>query len=83
MVSQSLSKNVLQLLSFSHIQIGNNNNSYASDITCSFPANGKFSAKYLPIYNAVLEAQITVYEMLKPRVSWVDCHKAAEVRFCV
>eukprot|EP00526_Cylindrotheca_closterium_P008905 CAMPEP_0113601454 /NCGR_PEP_ID=MMETSP0017_2-20120614/237_1 /TAXON_ID=2856 /ORGANISM="Cylindrotheca closterium" /LENGTH=516 /DNA_ID=CAMNT_0000509747 /DNA_START=91 /DNA_END=1641 /DNA_ORIENTATION=+ /assembly_acc=CAM_ASM_000147 len=51
---------------------------YASDITCSFPANGKFSAKYLPIYNAVLQAQITVYEMCKPGVSWVDCHKAAE-----
>lgn len=52
---------------------------YASDITCSYPANGKFSSKYKPIYNAVLQAQITVYDMAKPGVSWVDCHKAAEV----
>ena len=48
---------------------------YASDITCSFPANGKFSSKYTPIYNAVLKAQIAVYDMAKPGVSWVDCHK--------
>jgi Xaa-Pro dipeptidase len=51
---------------------------YASDITCSFPANGIFSEKYKPIYQAVLDAQVTVYQMLRPGVSWVDCHKAAE-----
>jgi Xaa-Pro dipeptidase len=51
---------------------------YASDITCSFPANGKFSDKYRPIYMAVLNAQSTVYQMLQPGVSWVDCHKCAE-----
>ena len=52
---------------------------YASDITCSFPANGKFSEKYRPIYQTVLDAQITVYNLAKPGISWVDCHKAAEV----
>jgi Xaa-Pro dipeptidase len=52
---------------------------YASDITCSFPANGTFSETYLSIYNAVLQAQITVYDMARPGVSWVACHKAAEV----
>eukprot|EP00980_Cylindrotheca_fusiformis_P029800 scaffold23881_cov127-Cylindrotheca_fusiformis.AAC.1 len=52
--------------------------SYASDITCSFPANGKFSEKYRPIYSAVLKAQVTVYDMCKPGASWVECHKAAE-----
>ena len=51
---------------------------YASDITCSFPANGIFSEKYRPIYMAVLNAQIAVYNLAKPGVSWVDCHKAAE-----
>jgi len=51
---------------------------YASDITCSFPANGKFSTKYSPIYQAVLDAQIAVYQMAKPGISWMDCHKAAE-----
>jgi hypothetical protein len=53
--------------------------SYASDITCSFPANGKFSEQYRPIYNAVLQAQVTVYNMCKPGTSYLDCHKAAEV----
>ena len=52
---------------------------YASDITCSFPANGKFSDKFLPIYMGVLNAQIAVYELAKPGVSYVDCHKAAEL----
>ncbi|KAL3894904.1 MAG: hypothetical protein SGARI_007609 [Bacillariaceae sp.] len=52
---------------------------YASDITCSFPANGKFSDKYRPIYESVLNAQRAVYDMMKPGVSWVDCHEAAEL----
>lgn len=52
---------------------------YASDITCSYPANGKFSSKYTPIYNAVLKAQIAVYDMAKPGVSWVDCHKGLSI----
>lgn len=51
---------------------------YASDVTCSFPANGIFSEKYTPIYMAVLNAQIAVYNMARPGVSWVDCHKQAE-----
>jgi len=51
---------------------------YGSDITCSFPANGTFTEKQKDIYNGVLQAQLVVYKMLKPGVSWVDCHKAAE-----
>jgi Xaa-Pro dipeptidase len=51
---------------------------YASDITCSFPASGKFSEKYKPIYQAVLDAQAAVYKMARPGVSYVDCHKTAE-----
>lgn len=49
------------------------------DVTCSFPIDGKFDDRQLPIYTAVLNAQVAVYNMLKPGVSWVDCHKAAEV----
>ncbi|KAL3924234.1 MAG: hypothetical protein SGILL_001164 [Bacillariaceae sp.] len=52
---------------------------YASDITCSFPANGKFTAKYKAVYESVLNAQRAVYDMMKPGVSWVDCHEAAEL----
>ena len=51
---------------------------YGSDVTCSFPISGTFSDRQRPIYNAVLQAQITVYDMMKPGVSYVDCHKAAE-----
>lgn len=55
---------------------------YASDVTCSFPASGRFdlccNGYYAQIYQAVLKAQIAVYDMLEPGVSWVDCHKRAE-----
>ena len=51
---------------------------YGSDVTCSFPANGKFTDKQRKVYEGVLNAQIAVYNMLKPGVSYVDCHKAAE-----
>jgi Xaa-Pro dipeptidase len=52
---------------------------YGSDITCSFPISGTFSALQRPIYQAVLNAQVAVYNIMKPGVSWVTCHKAAEM----
>lgn len=52
---------------------------YGSDITCSFPISGKFSALQRPIYQAVLNAQVAVYNLMKPGVSWVACHKVAEM----
>jgi Xaa-Pro dipeptidase len=51
---------------------------YTSDITCSFPANGKFTDNYRTLYQGVLNAQIAVYDLAKPGVSYVDCHKTAE-----
>lgn len=51
---------------------------YGSDVTCSFPVNGKFDADQRAIYEGVLQAQIAVYDMIKPGVSYVDCHKKAE-----
>ena len=51
---------------------------YGSDVTCSFPVNGKVTTLQRPIFQAVLQAQIAVYEMIRPGVSWVDCHQAAE-----
>ncbi len=47
---------------------------YASDITRSFPVNGKFSDKQKDIYNIVLESQLKAIEMTKPGVSFKDCH---------
>jgi len=39
---------------------------YASDITCSFPANGKFTEDQKNVYNAVLKANRAVFSAIKP-----------------
>ena len=41
---------------------------YASDITCSFPANGKFTEDQKIVYNAVLKASRAVMAAVKPGV---------------
>ncbi|XP_076808730.1 xaa-Pro dipeptidase-like [Clavelina lepadiformis] len=50
---------------------------YASDITCSYPVNGKFTADQKAIYNAVLKSNRAVQKALKPGVSWADMHRLA------
>ncbi|XP_049826665.1 xaa-Pro dipeptidase isoform X2 [Aethina tumida] len=50
---------------------------YAADITCSFPANGKFSDDQKLIYEAVLAANLAVFKAAKPGVSWRDMHVLA------
>lgn len=54
---------------------------YASDITCAFPANGKFSPDQKIIYNAVLKANRAVFNASRPGVSWPDMHRLAERTF--
>lgn len=48
---------------------------YTSDITCSYPANGKFTEDQKAIYNAVLSASRAVMAAVRPGVSWVDMHR--------
>ncbi len=48
---------------------------YASDITRTFPANGKFSPEQKAIYEVVLKAQLAAIEALAPGVSWDEPHK--------
>ncbi|CAL8096915.1 unnamed protein product [Orchesella dallaii] len=50
---------------------------YTSDITCSYPSNGKFTDDQKLVYNAVLAANRAVLNAAKPGVSWVDMHVLA------
>ncbi len=53
---------------------------YASDITRTFPVNGKYTSLQRDVYNAVLDAQLTAIEMIKPGIYYKDVHlKAARV----
>ena len=45
---------------------------YASDITRTYPINGKFSKAQREIYDLVLEAQMACVEMVKPGVTHDD-----------
>ncbi|CAH0727092.1 unnamed protein product, partial [Brenthis ino] len=57
--------------------MGGNYAGYAADITCSFPANGKFTADQKLIYEAVLFARDAVLREAKPGVLWPDMHLTA------
>jgi Xaa-Pro aminopeptidase len=43
---------------------------YASDITRTFPVNGKFSDAQKEIYELVLKAQLAVIKEIKPGLAW-------------
>lgn len=51
---------------------------YCSDVTTSFPVNGKFTQKQRDIYSLVLKANRAVFEQLKPGINWTDMHLLAE-----
>ena len=51
---------------------------YASDITCSFPVDGKFTDDQCLVYEAVLAAQVAVIQAMRPGVSWTEMHRTAE-----
>lgn len=51
--------------------------SYAADITRTFPINGKFSAAQRELYALVLAAQIAAIEMTKPGEPFIRAHQAA------
>ncbi|MBO6118475.1 MAG: aminopeptidase P family protein [Bacteroidales bacterium] len=50
---------------------------YCSDITRSVPVGGKFDDRQRAIYQAVLDAQLLVFDLCKPNVKYSDIHKAA------
>ena len=50
---------------------------YASDITRTFPINGKFSAEQKDVYEIVLAAQAAAIAAAKPKQTWDAPHNAA------
>ncbi|WP_456379729.1 Xaa-Pro aminopeptidase [Thiolapillus sp.] len=50
---------------------------YASDITRSFPVNGRFSQPQAQLYQLVLDAQLAAIKQIKPGNAYNAPHKAA------
>ena len=50
---------------------------YASDITRTFPANGKFTAEQRAVYNVVLDTQMAVIKTIKAGLPWEKMHETA------
>ncbi|MBN1634302.1 MAG: aminopeptidase P family protein [Ignavibacteria bacterium] len=50
---------------------------YASDITRTFPVNGKFTQKQKEIYQVVLDSQLAAIDTMKPGVKYRDVHLLA------
>jgi len=51
--------------------------SYASDITRTFPVNGRFTPPQRAAYDVVLEANLAAIEAVRPGVSWNRPHEVA------
>jgi len=50
---------------------------YCSDVTCSWPVNGKFTEAQKVIYNAVLRANRAVLAACRPGTDWTEMHLLA------
>ena len=51
--------------------------SYASDITRTFPVSGRFSPEQRALYEVVLEAQLAAIDKVRPGNHWDEPHDAA------
>jgi Xaa-Pro aminopeptidase len=52
--------------------------SYASDITRTFPVNGRFTGPQKAVYELVLAAQVACIDAVRPGADFHDYHKVAE-----
>jgi Xaa-Pro aminopeptidase len=50
---------------------------YASDITTTFPVNGRYTPEQRAVYEVVLQAQQAAFDAIKPGNHWDDPHEAA------
>lgn len=55
---------------------------YATDITRTFPVNGKFTPAQKEVYEAVLEVQVAVISQIGPGVLKSELQKSAEWMLC-
>ncbi|MGR8921620.1 MAG: Xaa-Pro aminopeptidase [Gammaproteobacteria bacterium] len=59
------------------IDAGAEYDSYASDVTRTFPVNGRFTEEQRAVYEIVLEAQLAAIDEVRPGNSWNEPHEAA------
>ena len=59
------------------IDAGAELNYYASDVTRTFPVNGRFSDAQRALYDIVLEAQLAAIEAVKPGITFTGVHEVA------
>ena len=59
------------------IDAGGELGGYASDITRSFPVNGRFSGPQADVYDLVLDAQAAAIAAVRPGASFAQPHEAA------
>lgn len=53
---------------------------YSSDITCSYPVNGKFTLEQSVIYQAVLNVQQKAIKSIKIGMTWSELVKVAQIK---
>lgn len=58
--------------------LGAEKDCYKSDISRTFPSNGKFTERQKQIYNIVLDAQIKVIESIRPGVTQAELQEIAK-----
>jgi Xaa-Pro aminopeptidase len=63
------------------LDLGALSNNYASDITRTYPASGKFSQRQKDVYNIVLEAQDVAVDAMHPGAFEVDVNDAVKAHF--
>ena len=55
--------------------LGSTYNYYCSDISRTFPVNGKFSERQLQIYNIVLKGQELMFKTMRPGITTRECNQ--------
>jgi Xaa-Pro aminopeptidase len=63
------------------LDLGALSNNYASDITRTYPANGKFTQRQKDIYNIVLEAQDVAFDKMHVGAFEADVNNAVKAHF--